>query len=298
MNSISPSQIIEEINRIRLNPKIYARKLLNFTQYIQDNILRLPQCKNGIVTNEGAVAFQNAATYLNTLPKLKPLIMDDTLSAAAGTLAEEITYYKDLVSIDKINRKQIIGEYGKFEGDYGQSIDFGSQSPELVVMNLIVDDGDPQRRNRLMLFNDKFTKIGCASCHHNTFRTCTVLLFATKFIRSITAPKGKKHVTHLKQKSKEENEDENEYQHNYYYYPEQQQFQPKVNEGKFNINDNNNDLRNYDEHIDEMFLPKGVSKIDKKERIVIEDGKRMKIVKIVTYMDNGEINTQLFKTQM
>ena len=291
-----PSQIIDEINRIRLNPKNYARKLLNYTQYIQDNILRLPQYKNGIVTNEGAVAFQEAATYLNTVPKLTSLIFDDTLSAAAETLADEITYHKDLVSIDKINRKQIIAEYGKFEGDYGQSIDFGSQTPELVVMNLIVDDGDPQRRNRLMLFNDKFTKIGCASCRHPSFRTCTVLLFATKFIRSITAPKGKKNIVQLKHKQKEdEEEDDNDYQQNYYY-PEHQ-MQMKINEGKFNTN-NNNELRNYDEHIDEMYLPKGVSKIDKKERIIIEDGKRLKIIKIVTYMDNGEINTQLFKTQM
>lgn len=291
-----PSQIIDEINRIRLNPKNYARKLLNYTQYIQDNILRLPQYKNGIVTNEGAVAFQEAATYLNTVPKLTSLIFDDTLSAAAETLADEMTYHKDLVSIDKINRKQIIAEYGKFEGDYGQSIDFGSQTPELVVMNLIVDDGDPQRRNRLMLFNDKFTKIGCASCRHPSFRTCTVLLFATKFIRSITAPKGKKNIVHLKHKPKDdEEEDNNDYQQNYYY-PEHQ-MQMKINEGKFNKN-NNNELRNYDEHIDEMYLPKGVSKIDKKERIIIEDGKRLKIIKIVTYMDNGEINTQLFKTQM
>ena len=291
-----PSQIIDEINRIRLNPKNYARKLLNYTQYIQDNILRLPQYKNGIVTNEGAVAFQDAATYLNTVPKLTSLIFDDTLSAAAETLADEITYHKDLVSIDKINRKQIIAEYGKFEGDYGQSIDFGSQTPELVVMNLIVDDGDPQRRNRLMLFNDKFTKIGCASCRHPSFRTCTVLLFATKFIRSITAPKGKKNIVQLKHKQKEdEEEDDNDYQQNYYY-PEHQ-MQMKINEGKFNTN-NNNELRNYDEHIDEMYLPKGVSKIDKKERIIIEDGQRLKIIKIVTYMDNGEINTRLFKTQM
>ena len=291
-----PSQIIDEINRIRLNPKNYARKLLNYTQYIQDNILRLPQYKNGIVTNEGAVAFQEAATYLNTVPKLTSLIFDDTLSAAAETLADEMAYHKDLVSIDKINRKQIITEYGKFEGDYGQSIDFGSQTPELVVMNLIVDDGDPQRRNRLMLFNDKFTKIGCASCRHPSFRMCTVLLFATKFIRSITAPRGKKNIVHLKHKQKDdEEEDGNDYQQNYYY-PEHQ-MQMKINEGKFNTNDNNK-LRNYDEHIDEMYLPKGVSKIDKKERIIIEDGKRLKIIKIVTYMDNGEINTQLFKTQM
>ena len=47
-----------------------------------------------------------------------------------------------------------------------------------------------------------------------------------------------------------------------------------------------------------MNLPQGVNKIDKKEKFVMENGKQMKITKIVMFMDNGEINTQLFKTQM
>ena len=36
-------------------------------------------------------------------------------------------------------------------------------------------------------------------------------------------------------------------------------------------------------------LPEGVSKIEK-------NGKKKKITKIIKYMDNGEINTEVFKT--
>ena len=45
-------------------------------------------------------------------------------------------------------------------------------------------------------------------------------------------------------------------------------------------------------------LPEGVSKIEKNERFVNENGKKKKITKIIKYMDNGEINTEVFKTDM
>ena len=43
-------------------------------------------------------------------------------------------------------------------------------------------------------------------------------------------------------------------------------------------------------------LPEGVSKIEKNERFVNENGKQKRIRKIIKYMDNGEINTEVFKT--
>ena len=43
-------------------------------------------------------------------------------------------------------------------------------------------------------------------------------------------------------------------------------------------------------------LPEGVSKSEKNERFVNENGKKKKITKIIKYMDNGEINTEVFKT--
>ena len=285
MDSTSISQIITEINNIRLNPKTYAKKLRTYTQYFEDKVLRIPTQKNGIMTTEGASAFQEAATYLETVPKLKSLISDDALTDAAQALSNEMTYHKDFISMDKIDRTKIISEYGQFEGSFGQSTDFGSNTPELVVMNLIVDDGDPQRRNRAMLFSDKFTKIGCGSNEHPTFRACTVVLLATKFNKSANAQSGKKNVVRAKppQRQNEEFQQEEVYVNN----------QQECNEG-FNVDEL--EMINY--NIDEMNLPKGVNKIDKKERFVMENGKQIKITKIVMFMDNGEINTQLFKTQM
>ena len=250
------ASIIEEVNRIRLNPKTYARKLRSYINHFEDNVLRLPQYKNGIIFNEGAVAFQDAANYLDSLPKLKTLITDDALSQAAETLVNEMTLYNDFSSMNKINRQQIIGDYGVYEGEFGQSTDFGSQTSELVVMNLIVDDGDSQRRNRKMLFNEKFTKIGCASCAHPTFHACSVLLFAFRFIANTGGCKGERKVKRM------------------------------------GVVDNNK------EEEDEMGLPQGVVKMDKKEKIINEDGKKMKITKVVMYREDGEINTQLYKTEI
>ena len=242
------AQIIEEVNRIRLNPKTYAKKLRSYINHFEDNVLRLPQYKNGIIFNEGAVAFQDAANYLDSLPKLKVLITDDALSQAAETIANEMTFHDDLASMNKINREQIIDSYGVYEGEFGQSTDFGSQTSELVVMNLVVDDGDSQRRNRKMLFNEKFTKIGCGSCKHPIFHACSVLLYAFRF----TAGNGGK----VKRKEV--------------------------------VSDN------YEREGDDMDLPQGMVKMDKKEKIVNEDGKKMKITKVVMYMEDGEINTQLY----
>ena len=41
---------------------------------------------------------------------------------------------------------------------------------------------------------------------------------------------------------------------------------------------------------------KGYRRPKKNERFVNENGKKKKITKIIKYMDNGEINTEVFKT--
>jgi hypothetical protein len=45
-------------------------------------------------------------------------------------------------------------------------------------------------------------------------------------------------------------------------------------------------------------LPEGVMRIERNEKFVVEKGVKKKITKIVRYMENGEINTELFKTNV
>ena len=280
-------ELLEHINHIRMNPKSYAHKLRNYSQYFEDNVLRLPELKNGLLTNEGAVAFEEAATFMESLPKMEMISLDNNLSLAAQAMANEMSYYTDLNQMGNIDRKGIIEQFGRFEGEFGQSTDFGSQLPEFVIMNLIVDDGDKSRKNRTMMFNPNFNKIGLGTCRHSSFRQCTVIMYATNFI------KGSGNSSNLK-KPKAYNSYEEDNQYEDYIREVNKDYQdknvkPSIEE-RTKMYSNNND--------DEIDLPKGVSKIEKNERFIMEDGVKMKITKIVRYMDNGEINTEIFKTKV
>ena len=109
--------------------------------------------------------------------------LDPNLSFAAQAIANEMTYYNDVSEMNSINREEIMEQYGKYEGAFAMSSDFGSLTPEFVVMNLIVDDGNKSRNNRKMMFDGRYYKIGLGTCKHSTFRQCTVILYVTNFIK-------------------------------------------------------------------------------------------------------------------
>ena len=174
-------KVIEEVNKIRLNPKTYSNKIRGYLSCFQGNVLRIPK-QPGLMTNEGPAAYQEAADFLLSLPKLQPLTLDNSLNSAAQDMAEELSHYDNFEQMDAINRDSILEKYGHYEGQFGESTDFGSMSPEMVVVNLLVDDGNKSRGNRKMLFKETYKKIGCGSSPHNTFKSVTVIMFATNFI--------------------------------------------------------------------------------------------------------------------
>jgi hypothetical protein len=65
-------KVIEEVNKIRLNPKTYSTKIRSYLSYFQGNVLRMPK-QPGLMTKEGPAAYREAADYLLSLPKLQPL---------------------------------------------------------------------------------------------------------------------------------------------------------------------------------------------------------------------------------
>ena len=174
-------KVVEEVNKIRLNPKTYSNKIRGYLSCFQGNVLRIPK-QPGLMTNEGPAAYQEAADFLLSLPKLQPLTLDNSLNSAAQDMAEELSHYDNFEQMDAINRDSILEKYGHYEGQFGESTDFGSMSPEMVVVNLLVDDGNKSRGNRKMLFKETYKKIGCGSSPHNTFKSVTVIMFATNFI--------------------------------------------------------------------------------------------------------------------
>jgi hypothetical protein len=174
-------KVIEEVNKIRLNPKTYSNKIRGYLSCFQGNVLRIPK-QPGLMTEEGPAAYREAADFLLSLPKLQPLNPDAALTSAAQEMASELSNCQEFEQMDSIDREGIVDKYGKFEGQFGESTDFGSLSPEMVVVNLLVDDGNKSRSNRKMLFKETYRKIGCGSVPHNKFKSVTVIMYSTNFI--------------------------------------------------------------------------------------------------------------------
>lgn len=294
MEETFESNLIGELNHIRKNPKAYAKKLRTYATYFDGDVLRPPQLKNGILTKEGKKAYLEAATYLESVPKIDILITDNTLSMACAETCDEMTKYSTVEKTSYIDHQAIIDKYFTISGEFGQSIDFGSETPEFVLMNLIVDDGDPRRKNRRMLFNGNYYKVGCSSIPHKSFRRCTVIMFATKVLKKGTARYVSKPVS-VPQGNVYQNA---EFVRDSDVYggagnngfreekaPVAQQSVPSYQDAKAKSQGNNY----------ESDIPEGVKKIETTERITVENGVKKKIVKVIKYMENGDIKTEISK---
>ena len=174
-------KVIEEVNKIRLNPKTYSNKIRGYLSCFKGNVLRIPK-QPGLMTNEGPTAYREAADFLLSLPKLQPLTPDPALTSAAQAMAVELGHYQEFEQMDSIDREGILNQFGRYEGQFGESTDFGSLSPEMVVVNLLVDDGNKSRSNRKMLFKETYRKIGCGCVPHNRYKSVTVIMYASNFI--------------------------------------------------------------------------------------------------------------------
>ena len=174
-------KIVEEINKIRLNPKTYSNKIRGYLSCFQGNVLRIPK-QPGLMTREGPAAYKEAADYLLSLPKLQPLTIDIVLTATAQEMAIELSYYGEFEQMDNINRQSFLEKYEYYEGQFGESTDFGSMSPEMVVINLLVDDDNKSRSNRKILFKETYIKIGCDCAHHNTYKSVSVIIFVSNSV--------------------------------------------------------------------------------------------------------------------
>ena len=104
------------------------------------------------------------------------------LTHIAHDYMKEIQKYEDLNDAKKINLKSMIEKYGKCIGEFKLSTDFGSSSPELIAINLLVDDGDKEREMRNVIFDKSYIDVGVSTGNHSTYNKCTVIFFAKKFI--------------------------------------------------------------------------------------------------------------------
>ena len=160
-NEIDPyrfsKEVIEYFNMVRSNPKKFASIIREYKQYFKGKVLRVPNSKVGIMTKEGADAFEEAAKYLDSVKAINTVKYNVGLTHVAKEVVDAAAKTDDINSLDELDMDAIFEKYGKFVGAFSRAMDFGSKDSKMVIINLIVCDGDSSRGQREGIFNSDGT---------------------------------------------------------------------------------------------------------------------------------------------
>lgn len=290
-------KVISEINQVRTNPQKYAEKIRKFKTYFKGKILKVPEIIP-IMTTEGPSAFEEAARFLDNLDALEPLKYCAGLTHVAHDALKDIQKIDDIDQLSEFSLDTYINNHGQIVGHLAQAVDFGSSIPELVVINLLVDDGDLNRGNRDNIINPKYKLVGVSTGNHPVYHNCTVVMYC-------------RHFYEKDQNLGEHSEDSEDEKVN------EKEKTPNINdikEQKINVVRRTSLDKKYifvDEPVekpvttpakqnddDDFCLPEGVIKIERQEKLITENGVNKRIVKIIKHMEDGTLQTELFKEKI
>ncbi|MCL1471951.1 CAP domain-containing protein [Argonema antarcticum] len=174
--------VIGEINRVRANPAAYAAELERLRRYFDGNLLRIPG-KIPVRTQEGVAVVDEAIQFLRSTPPAPPLSLSSGISQAAR---DHVNDQGPKGSIghggsdgsDPFSRMR---RYGSAQGLQAENVSYGPDSPQDAVMQLIIDDGVPNRGHRESVVNPNFRVAGVACGSHARFRSMCVIDYAAAF---------------------------------------------------------------------------------------------------------------------
>ena len=173
------AELLQEINTVRSNPSSYADRIDAMKAHFQGKILRMPNTNVGIKTQEGADAYEECAKFLRSAESADQLTPSKGLTKIADELL--VVVQKDPSQIGTVDMNELIDKYGSFVGSFNRIMECGGATPEQVVINLLVSDGDKSRNQRDVLLNKGLKTVGLASGKHDIYRTATLIVMCTKF---------------------------------------------------------------------------------------------------------------------
>ena len=312
-------QLVEEINELRTNPKGYAEKVKKYIRYFTlDNYLKIPGTNTRIRTEEGVEAYKEAADYLlNFNKKINPLEPSKGLGRIALDFlnkAKEV----DPEEISSIDIKSIIKTYGSFVGSLNRAMDFGGDDPEQVIINLVVCDGDPNRGNRESLLSNEYNKVGVANAKHKTYGNCSLIISCEKFNNNYDSddygfigvnkkeevvPKPKKNLESSYKKAPEPYKRaaepkkplETSYKKQQDTYPVPHNRPPEPKKPAESYRKKPQVVEQVNDEEDDEIPPEGVVSEKRTEKIIMERGKKKRVIKIVRIMEDGSKEIETIK---
>ena len=278
-------ELVTEINSLRTNPKKYARTISKYIGYFKGKLLCLPGSNAGIQTEEGADAYKEAVEFLSQQSRIEALKPSKGLCRIAEEFISAVQK-PDSNDLENIDMEEIINKYGSFSGSFSRAMDFGGETPEQAVINLIVSDGDKNRSQRESLLSTDINRIGVANGDHSTYRHCTAIVTCSEFENSVDKDDNgllEEVKTNASKKDKNKDKENN--------IPIKDVLKSKDKEKYGGREHKNYDYNDQDQEV----LPPGVASINKTEKTVTENGIKKKITKIIKIMEDGSKQVETTK---
>jgi uncharacterized protein YkwD len=283
-------KLIQEINSARQNPQEYAKKVRKYATYFKGKIMRIPECIP-IMTTEGAKAYEDAAFFLDNLNRCEPLSYSPGLAHTAHDSLLEIQKFEDLDDLSSLNIENYLEKHGTVVGLFAQAVDFGSSYPELVVINLLVDDGDLNRGNRQNIFNPKFRLIGVSTGTHSVYHYSTVIMYARHFYANNETVGDLSDENYEDEEPKKPQKRASLNLRKSILGQTEVESLPKLLETKASVKDEVPQEDDFD-------LPEGCLKVERQEKIIEEKGVKKRVVKLIKHMEDGSTETEIFKEKI
>ena len=172
-------QLVDEINRVRENPKSFIERLEKYKGYFNGDLLKLPNLNYAFKTLEGAAPYDECIKYLRTADTAPRLVPSKGLTGIADELMKVVL--KDYNKIGSVDMTALKNKYGTASGYFNRIVQYGGTTPEQIVIHLLVCDGDKNRRQREAIFNKNVKRIGVASADHESFSRATIIILVNSF---------------------------------------------------------------------------------------------------------------------
>lgn len=170
--------LIAELNAARGDPRAYARRVREFRTLFAGARFQRPG-QIAVVTQEGVAAVDEAIRFLEGQPPLPALERSRELDRAALAHAQDqgrtgATGHAGADGSSPTDRMRRTGAWRAT----AETISYGSP-PDEALMQLIVDDGVPDRGHRRILFSPTYRLVGASCGPHPVWRVVCVLDFAS-----------------------------------------------------------------------------------------------------------------------
>jgi uncharacterized protein YkwD len=174
--------IIAELNRLRRDPRGYARYLESMLPNFEGTLLHRPG-RPGLRTEEGAGAVEEAIRALRQTRAMGLLRSSSGLSHAARD------HVRDQGPIGALGHRGSnsstpagrMNRYGRWDVAAGESIAVGGNPARDVVLQLLIDDGVPDRGHRKTLLDRDYAVAGAACGPHREYQQICVIDFAASY---------------------------------------------------------------------------------------------------------------------